>query len=110
MVDFSFIPARFLGTDDADEVFAPPGEHNPIHLCVDPAESNKANLSVVFPVVDSLHNLVGKDFGSRQERDAVGRGWLWLSLRPTRILVPRVRPLLEIIHKCVHVNHSFFGP
>jgi hypothetical protein len=84
MVDFSFISARFLGTDDADEVFAPPYEHNPIHLCIDPAERNQANLSVLFPVVDSLHDLVGKDFGSGQERDAmfgeVGSGLLFVPL------------------------------
>src|SRR5271156_5053822 len=60
MVDFFFISARFLGADDVDEVFAPPGEHHPIHLCIDPAERNKANLSVVFPLVDPLHDFVGK--------------------------------------------------
>ena len=60
MVDFSFISARFLGADDADEVFATPGVHDPIDLCIDPAECNKANLSVVFAVIDPLHDLVGK--------------------------------------------------
>jgi hypothetical protein len=28
MVDFSFISARFPGADDADKVFAPPGERD----------------------------------------------------------------------------------
>ena len=41
MVDFSFISARFLGADDADEVFTTPGEHHPIHICLDPAERNE---------------------------------------------------------------------
>jgi len=71
MVDFSFISARFLGADDADEVFTTPGEHHPIHICLDPAERNKANLPVVFPVVDSLQDLAREDFSSGQERDVV---------------------------------------
>ena len=82
MVDVSFISARFLGADDADEVFATPGVHDPIDLCIDPAECNKANLSVVFAVVDPLHDLVGKNFSSGQERDAmfgeVGAGFLFV--------------------------------
>jgi len=67
MVDFSFISARFLGADDADKVLTTPGEHDAVDLCFDSAESNKANLSVVFPVVDPLHDLVGKDLGGGQE-------------------------------------------
>ncbi len=84
MVDFSFISARFLGADDADEVFTEPGEHHPIDLYIDPAKRKKADLPVVFPVVDPLHDLVGKDFGSGQERDAmfgeVGSGFLFVPL------------------------------
>ncbi len=67
MVDFSFISARFLGADDAYEILAAPGEHHPVDLRIDPAEGDKANLSVVFSVVDPLHDLVGEDFGSGQE-------------------------------------------
>lgn len=66
MVDFSFISARFLGADDADGVFAAPGEHHPIDLCIDPAECDKADLFAVFPVADPLHDLAGRDFGSGQ--------------------------------------------
>src|ERR1700723_4754487 len=63
MVDLSFISllaARFLGTDDADEVFALPAEHNSLHLSIEP---HRAQLSpaVVFPVVGPSHDLVGKD-------------------------------------------------
>jgi hypothetical protein len=60
MVDFSFISARFLGTDDADKVFASPGEHHPGHVCIDPAERNEANLRIVFAVVEPFQNLVRK--------------------------------------------------
>jgi hypothetical protein len=84
MVDFSFISARFLGADDADEIFAAPSENHPVHFCIDPAERNKTNLSVVFPVVDPLQYLVGKNFGSGQERDAmfgkVGSGFFFVPL------------------------------
>jgi hypothetical protein len=84
MVDLSFISARFLGADDADKAFAPPGEHHPIGLCFDPAESYKPNLTVVFPVVDALQNLVGEDFGSGQKRHAmfskVGPSFLFVPL------------------------------
>jgi hypothetical protein len=41
MVDFFFIFARFLGADDADEIFAAPGEDYPVQLCFDPAERIK---------------------------------------------------------------------
>src|ERR1700723_716062 len=63
IVDLSFISlltARFLGTDDADEVFALPAEHNSLHLSIEP---HRAQLSpaVVFPVVGPSHDLVGKD-------------------------------------------------
>jgi len=85
MVDFSFISARFLGANDAEEVLAAPGEHNPVYLRIDPAEGNPANLSVVFPVVDPLHDLVCKDFGSGQERDTVfgevGSGLVFIPLK-----------------------------
>jgi hypothetical protein len=110
MVDLSFISllaARFLGTDDADEVFALPAEHNSIHLCID---SNRAqsSLAVVFPVVDPSHDFVGKDFSSGQKRDAlfgkVGSGFLFRSPRnPDRYVT---RPLNSIIHKRAH-DHQF---
>jgi hypothetical protein len=104
MVDFSFISARFLCTDDADEVFAPPSEHHPIYLCIDPTKRDQANLPVVFPIVDPLQNLIGKDFGSGQKRDAmfgkVGCGFLFVPLE----LVPHITPLDSIIHKCVHAS------
>lgn len=84
MVDFSFISARFLGADDADEIFAAPGEYDSVYLRIDRAEGNRANLSVVFPVVDPLHDLVGEDFGSGQERDTVfgevGSGLVFIPL------------------------------
>jgi len=71
MVDFSFISARFLGADDANEVFAPPGEHDPVNLRVCPAQGNEANLSVVFTIVDPLEDLVGENFCGSEERDLV---------------------------------------
>jgi hypothetical protein len=67
IVDFSFISARFLGAYDADEAFAAPSEHNPKHVCINPTESNEANLPIVFPVVDPLHDLVPEDFCGGQE-------------------------------------------
>jgi hypothetical protein len=110
MVDLSFISllaARFLGTDDADEVFALPGEHNSIHLCIDPYRA-QSSLAVVFPVVDPSHDFVGKDFGSGQKRDAlfgkVGSGFFFRSPRnPDRCIT---RPLTSIIHKRAH-DHQF---
>lgn len=41
MVDFSFISARFLGADDADEGFVAPGVDDAVDLGVDSAECNK---------------------------------------------------------------------
>ena len=108
MVDFSFISARFLGADDADEIFAAPGENDPVHFCIDRAERDKTNLSVVFPVVDPLQYLVGKNFGSGQERDAmfgeVGSGFFFV---PLEFQFPASHHL-NIIHKCVHAKHSTF--
>ena len=85
MVDVLFISARFLGADDADKVLAAPGEHDPVNLGFDPAESNPANLFVILPVVDPFHDLVGENLGSRQERDMVlgevGSGLLFVPLK-----------------------------
>src|ERR1700723_3448437 len=66
-VDFCFIPARFLGADDAAEVFASFGEQPLIHLSIDPTEPSKANLPGLFVVVDPLDDLVGEVFGSGKE-------------------------------------------
>ena len=103
MVDFSFISARFLGADDADKTFAPPSEDHPVHLRVGPAQSDEANLSVIFPVVDSLQNLVGKDFRGGQERNLmfiqVDFGFLLVPLELQFQASPR---RFNIIHKCVH--------
>ena len=75
MVDFPFISARFLGADDADEIFAAPGENDPVHFCIDSAERDKTNLSVVLPVVRSASVSRWQKFGSGQERDAMlGKG------------------------------------
>lgn len=107
MVDFVFISARFLGTDYADEVFAPPSEYHSINLCIDPAEGYKANFSAVFPVVDPLQNLVGKNFGSRQKRNAmfgeVGSGFFFIALE---LEFHALHRLLHMVHKCVHVGDS----
>ncbi len=71
MVEFSFISARFLNADDANEAFATPSEHNSINLHLDPTKSDKADLSIVFSVVDPLQSIVCKDLGGGQKRDAV---------------------------------------
>jgi hypothetical protein len=100
MVDFSFICARFLCADDADQVFAAPGEHDPVDERIDPAEGNPANLSVVFPVVHPLHDLVGKDFGSGQERDSVfGEVDSGLVLIPLELQLHVRHSLRFMIHK-----------
>ena len=83
MVDLSFISARFLGTDHADKGFASPGEDDPVDLGINPAEGNEANLAVVFPVVDPLHDFVGKDLSSGQKRDAMS-----VEIDPGFIFVP----------------------
>jgi hypothetical protein len=84
MVDFLFISARSLGADNADETVAPPGEHDPINICINPAQGNPANLPLVFAIVDPLQDCVGEDFGSGQKRDAmpgeVGSGFLVVPL------------------------------
>ncbi len=84
MVDFSFISARFLGADDADKVLAAPCKRDAIDLCVSSAERKKTNLSVVRAIVDTFHDLVGKNFGCGQERNAmfdeVGSGFLFIPL------------------------------
>ena len=106
MVDLSFISTRFLGADNADKAFAPPCEHDPIDICIDPAKGNEANLSVVLAVVDPLQNFVGKDFPSGQERDSmfgeVGSGLLFVPLE----FKFQGSPILYNIHKCVHETHS----
>jgi len=67
MVDVSFISARFLDADDANESVTAPGVHHTEDFRIRSAESNPANLAVVLPVIDPLHDLVGEDLGSRQE-------------------------------------------
>ncbi len=71
MVGFSFISARFLGVNNADEVLAPPCEDDSIDISVDATKSNETGFSVILPVVDPFQNLVGKNFSSGQERDTV---------------------------------------
>ncbi len=53
------------------------------NIPVNPAQSDEANLSVVFPVVDSLKYLVGKDLRSREKRDFV-----FDQIDPVFLLVP----------------------
>jgi hypothetical protein len=110
MVDLSFISllaARFLSTDDADEVFALPAEHSSIHLSVDPYRA-QSSPAVGFPVVNPSHDFVGKYFGSGQKQDAlfgkIGSGSFFRSPRnPDRSIS---RPLNLIIHKRAR-DHQF---
>jgi hypothetical protein len=67
MIDFSFISARFLGAD-ANKVFVLPCENNRVDLRVGPTQSDE---SVVFTVVDSLQDLIGKDLCDGEERNPV---------------------------------------
>ena len=71
MVDVSFISARFLGADDANESVTAPGVHHAENFRIRSAESNPANLAIVLPVVDPLHDLVGEDLSSGQKRNAM---------------------------------------
>jgi hypothetical protein len=109
MVDFSFISARFLGADDADKVFSPPGEDDSIHFRVGPAERDEANLSIVFPVVNPLQNLVAKI-------SAAVRNETWCLLKLVLAFSSSHsnsssthRPVLNIIHKCVHDGNAFLS-
>jgi hypothetical protein len=49
MVDFSFISARFLGADDADEVIAAPGEDNAVDLRIGSAQRRVPQVSILRP-------------------------------------------------------------
>jgi len=84
MVDVSFISARFLGANDADEPVAAPGVHHAKNFRLRSSESNPANFAIVLSVVDPLQDLVGEDFCSRQEGHAVfgkvGSGLLFVPL------------------------------
>ena len=68
MVDVLFISARFLGTDDADEPVTASGVDHAEDFRLRSAESNPADFTIVLPVVNPLHDLIGEDLGSRQER------------------------------------------
>jgi len=51
-----FLFARFLGADNANELFAASGEDDSEHLDANPAQSDPAKLAVILPIVDALQS------------------------------------------------------
>ena len=108
VVDLSFISARFLGTDDADQIFATPGEHDPIHVHINSTERNPTDLSIIFPVVDRSSLSLAKIAAPvRNETRCLRRLARAFSLSHSNRSSTSARcPFRLIIHNCVHERHE----
>jgi hypothetical protein len=60
VVDFSFIFARFLGADDANQILAAPRINNAIDRAPNSPQSDPAQFAVLLVIVDALQSLIQK--------------------------------------------------
>jgi hypothetical protein len=86
-----FLFARFLGADDANELFAAPGEDDSENLHANPAQSDPAKFAVIFPASPCAPISRSKRSRRRsgtKRRASSGRSWPWFRPIRTQVLFP----------------------